>query len=68
MTIDIRPARSEADLAACFPVMHALRPHPRGPAEIIRRVLRQFGQGYHLLAAWSAHTVIGLAGYRMQET
>jgi hypothetical protein len=54
MTIDIRPARSEAELAACFPVMHALRPHLSGPAELIERALRQFVQGYHLLAAWSA--------------
>jgi GNAT superfamily N-acetyltransferase len=68
MTIDIRPARSEAELAACFPVMHALRPHLSGPAELIERGLRQFEQGYHLLAAWSGDTVVGAAGYRMQET
>jgi ribosomal protein S18 acetylase RimI-like enzyme len=67
MTIDIRPARSEADLAACFPVMHALRPHLSGPAELVERVLRQFEQGYHLLAAWSGDAVVGAAGYRMQE-
>jgi GNAT superfamily N-acetyltransferase len=67
MTIEIRPARSEADLAACFPVMHSLRPHLSGPAELIDRVLRQFDQGYHLLAAWSEEAVVGLAGYRMQE-
>jgi GNAT superfamily N-acetyltransferase len=67
MTIDIRPARSEADLAACFPVMHVLRPHLSGPAEMIERVLRQFDQGFHLLAAWSAGAVVGAAGYRMQE-
>ena len=63
----IRPARSEADLAACFPVMQALRPHLSGPAEFIERALRQFEQGYHLLAAWSADTVVGAAGYRMGE-
>jgi GNAT superfamily N-acetyltransferase len=67
MTIDIRPARSEADLAACFPVMHVLRPHLSGPAEMIERVLRQFDQGFHLLAAWSGGAVVGAAGYRMQE-
>jgi ribosomal protein S18 acetylase RimI-like enzyme len=67
MTIDIRPARSEPDLAACFPVMHALRPHLGGPAEMIERVLRQFEQGYRLLAAWSEGLVVGAAGYRMQE-
>lgn len=67
MSIAIRPARTESDVAACFPVMQALRPHLTGSAELVERVLRQFDQGYHLLAAWSADTVVGLAGYRMQE-
>lgn len=67
MTIDIRPARTETDIAACFPVMHALRPHLTGPAELVDRVLRQSSQGYHLLAAWSKGAVAGAAGYRMQE-
>jgi ribosomal protein S18 acetylase RimI-like enzyme len=67
MNPDIRPARTQADLAACFPVMQALRPHLADPAELTQRVLRQFGQGYHLLAAWQHDTVVGAAGYRMQE-
>jgi ribosomal protein S18 acetylase RimI-like enzyme len=67
MTADIRPARSEAELAACFPVMQALRPHLSGPDEMVERVLRQFTQGYHLLAGWSEQAVVGVAGYRMQE-
>lgn len=67
MTVDIRPARTEAELEACFPVMHALRPHLTGPAEMVERVLRQFDQGYHLLAAWLGNEAVGLAGYRMQE-
>jgi GNAT superfamily N-acetyltransferase len=67
MTIEIRPARSETDVAACFPVMHALRPHLASPAELAARVVRQFDQGYHLLAAWSDGTVVGVAGYRMQD-
>jgi ribosomal protein S18 acetylase RimI-like enzyme len=67
MTIDIRPARSETELAACFPVMQALRPHLSGPAELVERALRQFEQGYHVLAAWSGDAVVGAAGYRMQE-
>ncbi len=67
MIIDVRPVRSEADLAACFPVIHALRPHLSGPAEFVERALRQFEHGYHLLAAWAGDAVIGAAGYRMQE-
>jgi ribosomal protein S18 acetylase RimI-like enzyme len=67
VTIDIRRARTEAELAACFPVLHELRPHLTGPPEMIERVLRQFDQDYRLLAAWSGDTVVGAAGYRMQE-
>lgn len=67
MTIDIRPAPTEAELAACFPVLRELRPHLTGPSEMIERVQRQFDQGYRLLAAWSGDTVVGAAGYRMQE-
>jgi ribosomal protein S18 acetylase RimI-like enzyme len=67
MTIEIRPARSASDVAACFPVMHALRPHLTSSTELTERVLRQFDQGYHLLAVWSEGAVVGAAGYRMQE-
>jgi GNAT superfamily N-acetyltransferase len=67
MSIEIRPARTEAEIAACYPVMCALRPHLTGVAELVERALRQFDQGYHLLAAWSGGSVVGAAGYRMQE-
>jgi GNAT superfamily N-acetyltransferase len=67
MIADIRAARTQVEIAACFPVMHALRPHLGGSAELVERVLRQFDHGYHLLAAWSDNAVIGAAGYRMQE-
>jgi GNAT superfamily N-acetyltransferase len=67
MSVVIRPARSAADVAACFPVMRELRPHLADAAELTERVMRQFGQGYHLLAAWSGDAVVGAAGYRMQE-
>jgi ribosomal protein S18 acetylase RimI-like enzyme len=67
MNPDIRPARTQTDLAACFPLMQALRPHLADSEELTERVLRQFDQGYHLLAAWVENTVVGAAGYRMQE-
>jgi GNAT superfamily N-acetyltransferase len=67
MTIEIRPARNESELAACFPVMNALRPLLTGAAEMTERVLRQFDHGYQLLAAWSENAVVGVAGYRIQE-
>ncbi len=67
MTIDIRPARSEAEPAACFPVIQALHPHLSGPAEMTERILRRFDQGYHVLAAGQDNAVIGAAGYRVPE-
>jgi ribosomal protein S18 acetylase RimI-like enzyme len=67
MNRDIRPVRTEAEVRACFPVMHDLRPMLTGPEELVERVFRQFGQGYHLLAAWEGEAVVGAAGYRMQE-
>jgi GNAT superfamily N-acetyltransferase len=67
MTIDIRSAESPAELAACFPVMQALRPHLTGAPELVARVQVQAAHGYRLLAAWRDQTVIGAAGYRVQE-
>jgi GNAT superfamily N-acetyltransferase len=67
VTIEIRPVRSEADLAACFPVMRDLRPHLTGPDEMNERIRRQFAQGYELLAAWSGSAVVGAAGHRIAE-
>jgi ribosomal protein S18 acetylase RimI-like enzyme len=67
MSIEIRPAQTPADLEACFPVMHALRPHLADPSELVTRILSQAKQGYHLLAAWRSAAVIGAVGYRMQE-
>jgi GNAT superfamily N-acetyltransferase len=67
MTIDIRSAESPAELAACFPVMQALRPHLTGAPELVSRIQTQAAQGYRLLAAWRDQAVIGAAGYRMQE-
>jgi ribosomal protein S18 acetylase RimI-like enzyme len=67
MTIAIRQAETDADVTACFPVMQALRPHLVSPRELLERIRRQADQGYRLLAAWSDGSVIGAAGYRMQE-
>lgn len=67
MSSEIRPARTVDEVAACYPVMHALRPHLNGSSELVERVQRQFAQGYRLLAAWRGAVVVGAAGYRMQE-
>ena len=67
MSIEIRPAETPSDLEACFPVMHALRPHLTGASELVNRIRAQAEQGYRLLAAWQSAAVIGAAGYRMQD-
>jgi ribosomal protein S18 acetylase RimI-like enzyme len=67
VSIEIRSAETQAELEACFPVMHALRPHITDVAELVTRIRSQAGQGYRLLAAWRGTAVIGAAGYRMQE-
>jgi GNAT superfamily N-acetyltransferase len=67
MSIAIRPAETQADLEACFPVMLALRPHLTDAVELVTRIQSQAAQGYRLLAAWRDAAVIGAAGYRMQE-
>lgn len=67
MIPDIRPAQTPQEVAACFQVMQALRPHLTTPSELVERVQRQTGEGYRLLAAWSGGAVVGAAGYRMQE-
>jgi ribosomal protein S18 acetylase RimI-like enzyme len=65
--VALRFADTDADIGACFAVLHQLRPHIATPAELVARVQRQRGHGYRLLAAWRDAQVVGAAGYRMQE-
>jgi GNAT superfamily N-acetyltransferase len=67
MTETLRHAETDADVAACFPVMHLLRPHLTGPEELCARARRQAEAGYRILAAWRGAEAVGLAGYRPQE-
>lgn len=63
----LRHAETDADIAACFPVMVLLRPHLTSADELRARVGRQAQAGYRILAAWEGKEVTGLAGYRPQE-
>ncbi len=67
MSDTLRPAETEAEIAACFPVMRLLRPHLTNAEELCARVHRQAAAGYRILAAWRGEQAIGLAGYRPQE-
>lgn len=68
MNETLRHAESDAEIAACFPVMQMLRPHLTSAEELCTRVRRQSDAGYRLLAAWHGDDAVGLAGYRPQET
>jgi GNAT superfamily N-acetyltransferase len=67
MSETIRHAETDADIAACFPVMRMLRPHLTGPEELCARVRHQAQAGYRILAGWRGDEPVGLAGYRPQE-
>jgi ribosomal protein S18 acetylase RimI-like enzyme len=68
MAAILREADTDADLLACWPVMHELRPHLTEADTFVTRVRRQQGDGYRLLAAWDGSAAVGLAGWRVQET
>ena len=67
MTETLRHAETDAEIAACFPVMRLLRPHLTNAEELGTRVRRQSEAGYRILAAWRGDLAVGLAGYRPQE-
>jgi GNAT superfamily N-acetyltransferase len=67
MSETLRHAETDAEIAACFPVMRLLRPHLSSAAAFRDRVRRQAQAGYRLLATWRGEEAVGLAGYRPQE-
>jgi ribosomal protein S18 acetylase RimI-like enzyme len=63
----IGSADSEADVAACFPLMRELRPHLASAAELVERWRRQRADGYRLLVLRRGERPVALAGWRLQE-
>jgi GNAT superfamily N-acetyltransferase len=64
----IRLAETDDQIAACFPVLHDLRPHLKDAAELVARVRLQQKEGYVL--AYSVGTdgkPAGCMGYRRQN-
>jgi ribosomal protein S18 acetylase RimI-like enzyme len=64
--LDVRVV-GEADIAACYALMRALRPQLSSEAEFIARWRRQSEQGYSIIALWRAQRAVALAGFRVQE-
>jgi GNAT superfamily N-acetyltransferase len=61
--IAIALASSDAEIAACFPVMVELRPHLVAE-EFVERVREQQGEGFHLVRLEDDGQVRAVAGYR----
>jgi GNAT superfamily N-acetyltransferase len=64
--MEIRIAATDTEIAACWPVMHELRPHV-AEAEFLARVRNQEKAGYRLLLAEEEGGVVAVAGFRIGE-
>ena len=62
----IQLANSDAEIAACFPVMKELRPH-LGQEEFVERVLRQQASGYRIACLDQEDAPVAVAGFRLGE-
>lgn len=64
--MDIRVATTDAEIAACYPVMRELRPHI-AEGEFLSRIRRQQNAGYVLAFAQEEDGVVAVAGFRVGE-
>lgn len=64
--MDIRIATTDADIAACYPVMRELRPHI-AEDEFLARIRRQRDAGYALAFVQEGGDVVAVAGFRVGE-
>jgi len=59
-------ASSDAEITACFPAFHALRPHLEA-ASFLARIRRQQAASYQILALKHEGLVKSVAGFRFAE-
>lgn len=64
--VQIRLAETDAEIAACFAVMHELRPM-LAASEFVERVRRQMSEGYRLARLDAEGAVATVAGFRVNE-
>ncbi len=65
--MDIGIALTEAEITACFPALHELRPHLT-ETDFVSQVQRQMkNHGYALAYVVSQNEVVAAAGYRVAE-
>lgn len=60
-------AETDAQIAACFPVIQELRPHLKDAHELIERVRRQELEGFQLGFVEEAGKPVACIGFRRQE-
>jgi len=65
--IQIRRIDTADEVAACFPLMHQLRPHLQDADELVTRWQRQTQDGYRMAGLWDRGRLVALAGYRHGE-
>jgi len=63
----LRHAHDPDELAACFPVISALRPYLKSEQEWVERALEMALEGYRVLAVWEGDRAVALAGYRLMN-
>ena len=61
--MDIHFADTDAEIAACFPVMLELRPHLI-ENEFVRRIREQEESGYRMVYVQTGDEVVAVAGFR----
>ena len=64
--MNISIAETDAEITACYAVMHELRPHI-AEAEFLARVRRQEASGYRLALARNSDQPVAAAGFRVLE-
>ncbi|MBI3607244.1 MAG: GNAT family N-acetyltransferase [Nitrospirae bacterium] len=64
--MEIKLAKSDEEIAACFPVMHELRPHVAN-GDFVPRVRRQEASGYRLAYVLEGGEPVAVAGYRIGQ-
>jgi GNAT superfamily N-acetyltransferase len=64
---EVTLAQTDAQIAACFPAIHELRPHLKDAAELVARVRRQEAEGFQLAYVAEGDKPVACIGYRRQE-
>jgi GNAT superfamily N-acetyltransferase len=65
--MEIKIANTDAEILACYPVMHELRPHLEG-SSFIERIRKQMAGGYKLAFTAKRGKPVACMGFREMDT